>query len=173
MADYSQGKVYRLYIDGFEDICYIGSTVQELNDRLIDHRYNAGKETYQFASAVLFQDNNDVKIELLGSYNCTTKSELLIKEREWYNKFPNAININVPVCLSPEERRERQNACQLQCYYNNREHRLKTAQAWKEDNKERTKEYDKKRRAEKIKCPECQKEMTRGALSNHKNSVHK
>ena len=171
--DYSQGKVYKLYIPGLEEFCYIGSTVQELTDRLLDHKNNRSSGSYQFASEQLFQGENEVKIELLGLYNCSTRVELLIKEREWLDKFPNAINKNIPICVTPEERRERENACQLRCYYNNKEHRNKTAQEWKENNKDRTKAYDKEKRATKVKCDICEKEMTYGSLYNHKKSVHK
>jgi len=170
MADYQNGKVYLIFIDGMREQGYVGSTIIPLSDRLRAHRTSANSNSqYKFASCVFFQEGNDVKIELLEAYPCNSKQELLIRERYWFEQYPDRINKNPPI-LGDEERRERENACQLRCYYNNKDHRQANSKAWKEANKEQQRLYNKQKKAEKVICETCNKEITRGALPNHRKT---
>ena len=172
MSDYSEGKIYMIYIPGLEEYCYIGSTVQSLSDRLRRHKFTAQHpELYQFASHVFFQAGNEVHIKLLEAVDCETKTELLERERYWLDQYPEAINRKDPIC-DDVERHERRKAIRLQCYYNKREERMKKHREWIEQNKEKQKEYKKARGAEKLECPTCKKMLARHSMGAH-IKIHK
>lgn len=197
MGDYSQGKVYRIYNAGFEEFCYVGSTILALNERMRAHRCKAKSNAkYKFASQSLFEEGNTPVIELLEAYPCTSKEELLAKEREWLDKYPDAINKNPPL-LSEQERLEHSRAVALKCYYTKHEERKEANRKWKEANKEQQQEYNSRpevkekakenqraryaagyketrnaRKREKVSCPTCAKEMNRNSLPDHITRVH-
>ena len=145
MADYSSGKIYKLYVRGFENSCYIGSTIETLNMRFRKHKYNSKRvDKYQYASSSLFENDNDVVCELLENYPCESKQELLIRERYWLEQFPDAINKNPPI-LEMEERVEHQKGA-VERYAKTEKGqatRAKCKKNWDEANKEYVAEYDK------------------------------
>ena len=154
---YENGKIYRIYIEGVEDICYVGSTTIPLNDRLLAHKYSAkANRQYKFASAPLFEDGNDVAIELLEAYPCASKQELLAKETEWIRKFPEAINKN-PAVLSEEEKVEAVKNAMTKYITSEKgqETRKKCKKEWDAANKERIQQYNK---ANQAKALEMEKE---------------
>jgi hypothetical protein len=198
MADYSDAKVYKIYLAGLEEFCYIGSTIIPLNERLNAHRASARSNAkYKFASAPLFEEGNEPIIECLEEVDCETKEELLARERYWLDQFPECLNKKDPL-LDPAERHERAKATLLKCYYANREERMQKHKAWIESHKEQQAEYKRaKRRADpdatrakdkedyakrkekiaaakkvKAKCEECGKEMNKNSLWLHKKTVH-
>jgi hypothetical protein len=191
---YEDGKIYKIYVLGLEDFCYIGSTIIPLNDRLRCHRHAANNK-YKFASAPLFEEGNEVVIDLVEEYPCNTKQELLEREAYWILQYPEAINKNTPI-LTPEERHRRQKARTLAGYYKNREHNIAKHKEWIAANHEKIaaqraayapiqKEKGKlrealpenraKRNAAKkviATCELCQKEMNKNSLWEHKKRVH-
>jgi enoyl reductase-like protein len=201
MADYNSGKVYRIFVEGAEEFCYIGSTIQSLNSRLLRHKTTSVSAEYKCASAPLFEDDNNVIIELLEAYPCNSKQELLTKEAEWLLKFPEALNKNTPV-LDAEERHRRRKALCLKNYYEDKERRNKSSKEYKEANKQRIAEQraspdylahqnelrkirmtdpnyakvQKERMAAakkaKVICQHCQKEMNKNSLSDHIKRLH-
>ena len=195
MSDYNSGKVYKIFVEGADDLCYIGSTINTLTHRLSEHRYSAKSDAqYKFASAPFFQEGNNVLIELLEAYPCNSKQELLAKEAEWLLKFPEALNKTTPI-LDAEERHKRRNAICLKNYHDNREAKMKSHKEWVEANKEYIAEYSKTMRPinrekekeryangygearnakkkEKAKCDICDKEMNKNSIWTHKKSVH-
>ena len=77
---------------------YVGSTTIELKKRLSQHKnhyksYLNGKSKYVTSFKVI--ENNDCDIHLLGNYDLKDNSELLIKERYWFEKLNN-VNKNTP-----------------------------------------------------------------------------
>ena len=196
MSDYSNSKVYLIYISGLEEFGYIGSTTLTLPERLKAHKYSAKSDfKYKFASSALFEvEENEPEIKCLEEVSCDTKQELLERERYWLDQYPDAINKNTPL-LSDVERHERAKACLLKCYYNKRDERLIKMKEWKEANKEHIAEYHagrrdiiraqekarndagyKLKRAEakkvKVECPVCKKEMNKNSLWEHTKRVH-
>jgi len=202
MSDYSTGKIYKIFVEGADEFCYIGSTIITLTQRLSKHKSLALSDAqYKFASAPFFQEGNNVLIELLEDYPCNSKQELLTREAYWLLQFPEALNINTPI-LDAEERHKRANAICLKNYYENKEHRMKSHKEWLETNKEKiakqraTPEHlahesamRKKRmedpeyakilkekmaaiKKEKVECPVCKKIMNKNSLWTHTKSVH-
>jgi hypothetical protein len=176
---YSEGKIYKLYVLGAEEFPYIGSTICDLGRRFGLHKDQAKSETQKkTASSQMFQDDNEVVIELIEAFPCSTKIELETRERYWLQQFPDAININTPT----RTWRERWEA--------NKGHNLKKHREWLEANKEHTKEYmagrkdiskaqekarydagykEKRSEAKKVQveCPTCKKVMNKNSLWTH------
>ena len=202
MTDYSTGKIYKMWVEGAEECCYIGSTIQTLNDRFSHHQASARSNSqYKFASAPFFEEGNNVLITLLEDYSCNSKQELLAKEAEWLLKFPDAMNKSTPI-LDSEERHKRAKALCLKNYYEDRENRIAKNKQWKEEHKEeiatqraspafRAKEneahnarmanpeYAKAHKEKqsaikkaKVECPVCKKVMNRNSLWEHNKKVH-
>jgi hypothetical protein len=191
MSDYSTGKIYKIFVKGAEDLPYIGSTVSSLEQRLYMHRHQATSPTQKkSASCQMFEDGNDVEIQLLENYPCSSKLELEIRERYWLEQFPEAININTPTRTWKER------------WTNNKEHNLKKHKEWllahKEEiatqraspafrakeneahnarmaNPEYAKAFKEKQSAikkAKVECPVCKKVMNRNSLWEHNKKVH-
>ena len=198
MSDYSDAKVYKIYLAGLDEFCYIGSTIQTLPARFAKHRASAkSNNKYKFASAPLFEEGNEPIIECLEEVECETKEELLARERYWIDQYPECLNKKDPL-LDSIERHERAKATLLKCYYAKHEERKEKHRKWLEDNKEyhanqraekrkenleeaRAKDKEaRERRKEKIaeakkvkvKCEECGKEMNKNSLWTHKKTAH-
>lgn len=186
LADsYQRAKIYKLYIEGVEEVCYIGSTTLELNKRLDFHKnsvkYTSQKKT---VASCLFEEGNEVVIALVEDYPCQSKNELELRERYWIEQFPECVNKNIPTRGWKErwlKNRDELIAKHKEWVKNNQEH----IQEYKEKNKEKIKEQDKKRydegykelrnakKREKVKCTICEKEMNRNSINLHMKSVHK
>lgn len=185
--NYNNGKIYKLYITGIEDICYIGSTTETLSERLCKHRHQAFNDKQnKCVSHQLFQDNNEVVIELVEDYPCESKKELEERERFWIERYPDCINKNIPTRGWKER------------WYANHEHNLSKHREWLAKNKEYVSQKQKERRLanldearrkdrecrerrkeeanahkrEKVECPICKKMMNRNSVSDHKKRVH-
>jgi len=183
MTDYSLGKIYKLYAVGLEDACYIGSTTRSLAYRLGVHKAQNKPGQNKCASAALFEEGNEVVIELLEDFSCETKQQLEARERYWIEQFPDCINKNIPTRTWIER------------HMDNREKNLAYMKQYKQEHKEEMKAYQEankdKRRAqeleryangygevrnqrkkEKVECPECKKVMNKNSLWEHKWRIH-
>lgn len=96
MSDYKNGKIYEIVCNITGEV-YIGSTVQSLEERLCKHKC---KKTHTCTSKQII-DRGNYYIELLETYPCETKHELLLKETE-YQKNIKCIN-KVMACRSKQE----------------------------------------------------------------------
>jgi hypothetical protein len=79
---YANSKIYVLWCD--DEYYYIGSTINELNYRLRDHKQHSKK----FPNRKVYAHINtlgwdSVSIELLESFSCNSRKELLEKENEY------------------------------------------------------------------------------------------
>jgi len=72
---YSQSKIYQ--ITSSNGPAYIGATTTNLTTRLRRHRDKRD------STSVIHLDASDCKIELLEQFPCTSREELLWKEREY------------------------------------------------------------------------------------------
>jgi hypothetical protein len=103
MVNYQDGKIYK--ITGGNSLPYIGSTCVTLSRRLAKH--NTNKKCYKEKNILNncgsfdLLELEDCKIELIELFPCSSKRELEIRERYWFDLIPN-ININKPY-LSREE----------------------------------------------------------------------
>ena len=185
MSDYSQGKIYKIYIKGIEEVCYIGSTTRTLDERLYFHRHSAKtSEQTKCGSTALFEDGNEVEIALVEDFPCTSKLELETRERYWIEQFPDCVNKNIPTRGWKErweKNRDHNLAVHKEWVKNNSEHIAQYRAARKEietqQQKERYDAYYKEKRNERKKeraiCDICHKEMNKNSIWTHKNSVHK
>ena len=133
--DYKNGKIYVLRSHQTEDI-YIGSTISLLSKRLYEHKskfklWKNGKYPYMTAFELMKYD--DIYIELLQGYSCDSKMELQKREGEFIRSV-NCLNKNVAG---------------------------RTHKEWRDDNKEKKKEYNKEyREGHKDKIKEYIKEYS-------------
>jgi hypothetical protein len=138
MPNYSKGKIYKIYND---DLIYIGSTTQTLEQRLKDHLRFYKK--YKLVGGCRYTsydvlDKESYKIELIEDYNCNTKQELLLKEREWIEKTT-CVNKTIPIRTENENTKKEK-------YNNDAEYRqkiLKRNSDWLKNNKDSRREYTK------------------------------
>jgi antirestriction protein len=70
MPDYQKGKIYKLWSPQGNEI-YIGSTINPLSKRLGQHKADS-----RCRSKYLFENYDNVKIELIQEYPCNNKMEL-------------------------------------------------------------------------------------------------
>ena len=92
---YKQYKVYKI-TNSVSDKCYIGSTAQSLKDRMYSHRSSARKGLGSNTSSKLFDEDFDgCIIELIENYPCSSKQELLKRERYWIENS-NCVNERLP-----------------------------------------------------------------------------
>jgi len=106
-TDYSTGKIYRLVATGTEDV-YVGSTCATLERRLWHHNHTVVNPKQKKTTACkLYEGGRTVAIELIEDFPCTTKQELLVRERYWMEASPTAVNRNTPGGLGWKEARER------------------------------------------------------------------
>jgi len=181
------GRVYKIFVEGIEDICYIGSTTESLKARLSKHRCSANNlDLNQSASACFFQDDNTVLIKLVEEGPFESKHDMELRERYWIEQTPQATNKNIPTRGWKER------------WLANHEHNLAKHREWLAANTEHIKEYKsrpevkarvlqnakarydagyKEKRNEakraKVVCDVCGKEMNKNSLWTHKNSIHK
>jgi len=149
MPDYKKGKVYEIVcrITGEK---YIGSTIESLARRLVEHRCIKNK-----CSSRQIIERGDYYINLLEECSCENKEQLLKKEREWYNKIEGGcINLRRPY-INVEERKQ----LYIDCSKN-----------WQYNNKEKYKKYLNEKHREKITC-ECGIISTYGNLIRHRSSA--
>jgi len=93
--DYKQGQIYKLWSPDNLEMVYVGSTCQPLYQRLSQHKrgwkgWKTGKRYY--ASCDMFENCQEVKIELVELCPCNSKIELhrtegkYIREMDCINK---------------------------------------------------------------------------------------
>lgn len=104
---YSKGKIYKI-VDNAYNVCYYGSTVQTLSNRMAKHRidyynYKNGDKN-KFTTAFNIFDEYGIencKIELVEMFPCHNKDELRKKEGE-YIRQNSCVNKSIP-CRSKQE----------------------------------------------------------------------
>ena len=89
MADYSKGKIYKIF-NTIDDDIYVGSTVETLQKRFTRHRCCSTKQRTQHFR--IYQKMNDIGfdnfcIQLLEEYPCRDKTELNAREGHWIRQI--------------------------------------------------------------------------------------
>lgn len=97
MNEYANGKIYRLLC---RELVYYGSTIQTLKERLFAHK-GLGNNC---SSKILFELEDEVKIELVEEYPCNSKRELELREQYYISNFE-CINFQ-NAFLTTEERKK-------------------------------------------------------------------
>ena len=123
-----KGKIYRLFNS---ECCYIGSTKRDIEVRFKEHKYvynlwSKGKELW-VSSFILYEFDEEVKIQLLEEIEYEDRKELLKLERAYIDKYRDtAVNVLNPVGIDKKEYKSLWNK-------NNKEWKHQ----WYLDNKER------------------------------------
>jgi hypothetical protein len=182
------GRIYKVYVPGMEEFCYVGSTNGSLEFRFIAHQNSAKYDSQnRCRSCKLFEDGNEPVIELLEE-DLWTKEELITKEREWIGKFPDALNHNIPGRTWQERwqlNKDRNLALHKKWIENHKEEqaeykRLKreadlagAREKDKQSNQNRDKEKRNAWKSVKVTCSECNLIMSRNNFPTHKKNKHK
>tara|TARA_B100001094_G_scaffold290699_1_gene308487 strand:- start:155 stop:946 length:792 start_codon:yes stop_codon:yes gene_type:complete len=110
--DYSKGLIYGLFCkDPSIKECYIGSTV-DLSSRTRIHKCccnNSNNEHYNQFIYTFIRDNggwNNWQVIWLEDYPCNSKKELVKKEREVFDTYPNAVLNSYKPTVTEEEKKE-------------------------------------------------------------------
>lgn len=156
-----KGFVYRIS-SGDHDRVYYGSTTLPIEKRLKEHVkcYKAflsyPSNTKRWCSAFYLFDKGigTIKIELVREVEFETLNELRRIEGEVIKSDPNAVNVCIPG--RTREERLQNNSEQI-----NEKRRLKY-----QDQKQEISEMNKQR----IHCPDCGAEISKGHLSRHRNN---
>ena len=158
MNRYEHGKIYKIVDVGYNK-CYIGSTCEELSQRMARHRssymFYLKSKTHKSKSFDIFDEYGieNCKIEWIEDYPCNSKKELEAREGQ-YIEHTNCVN-RVMVGRTPHEYKQ---------YYNplNKD-KIKTGlKEWyertKEERKPKHKEYYESHKAEARERAKVQKE---------------
>ena len=141
MNRYSDSKIYCLW--GNDNYYYIGSTINELKNRLYDHKKHSqlfpDRKVYKHFNTLGW---NNVKIECLEEYSCADRNELLKKEDDYIKSVQNdsfCLNQN-SAFVTEEELLEKQ----AQYRKENRNIILEYKKAYRDTYKDRIAEYNRK-----------------------------
>lgn len=150
MPNYQNAKIYKLWTPKCNEI-YIGSTTKTLSTRLSQHKSQLDCE-----SKFLFENYDDVRIELIEKFPCGNKMELIRRESEY---------IRTTICLNKVIPDRTQKEYQQEYREANKEKILEKQKQYREANQETLNEKAK----EKVKC-ECGAYVSKSHLSLHKKT---
>lgn len=153
MPDYSKAQIYKIVVKNNPDaLCYVGSTVQTLNDRFLRHKRDASNPNIKkpCATKEMFSIYPPDKCEILPleNYSCNSKSELEERERYWLD------TIGRDKCFN----KNRPRATDIEKQEKNKE--------WMEENRDKINED----RKQKVDC-ECGAKVRKSGFSAHKLTV--
>jgi hypothetical protein len=130
MADYKNGKIYKLVNDETDDE-YYGSTIQTLKDRFSDHKYTYTRYLNgkcEYTTSFEISKYKSCRIELVENFPCNSKYELEVRESYYIRNFK-CVNSRIP------------RRTQHEYYQDNREKILQYHEEYYQDNKEKYNEY--------------------------------
>ena len=176
MVNYQNGKIYEI-ICNITGERYVGSTIQKLCQRIREHKNNALNIKRQSCSSKQIIIKGNYYINLLESYPCNSREELLKKEREWFEKLPNINKVN-PYQSKEEKREYLKNYCidnedklkenRSKYQKNNFEILKKKKEEYRNNNLEKVKEQEKQCRIKRI---EKKKEYDKNYRINNSNKI--
>ena len=188
--NYNQGKIYKIVCNITNEI-YIGSTIQDLNNRLASHKIRKSCMSKQII------ERGDYEIILIKNYPCNSKYELEEEEAK-YIRENECINKTIPHRTRKEWREENKekiieykkeyyednkekiNKKTNEYYKNNKEKIVEQKKTFYENNKEKqlqikkkyyedNKEVINKQRKEQVLC-ECGILTSKNHISRHRKS---
>lgn len=180
---YKDGKIYKITND-IDDEVYIGSTIQSLNDRWINHKSEM-INIEKYPNSKLYTKIRELgvehfKIELIEEYSCENLEELKQKEQQWIRTH-GTLNYHLPGRTRKqywEENKEKIIEVEKQYYETNKEQILEKKKIYRQNNIDKIREFDRHRpnkqeRNEKSKqlyqC-ECGAITTKGHKARHNKS---
>ena len=146
---YKNGKIYQIVCNITNEV-YIGSTKAYLSERMSKHR---DKHTTFDCISKQIIDRGDYDMELIETYPCRNKSELLWRER-YYMETMKCININRPIITEEERKQLKHNS-----YEKNKERNAPIQKAREQLPENRVKQKERRDKPEnKKKKYECDKQ---------------
>ena len=140
MNRYEHGKIYKIVDNGYNK-CYVGSTCESLSQRMARHRKDYSrylKETYPTVITVflIFDEFGieNCKIDLIETYPCRTKEELLQREGHYIQTLE-CVNKTV-VGRSKEEKKEIRKSKRREEYLTNKDNVKEKAKEYYQNNRE-------------------------------------
>ena len=133
MPDYSKGKIYKIWDSGFNK-CYIGSTCEELSQRMARHRIDyiyclKGTRHYLYSFKLFDEFGLDnCKIVWEEDYPCKNRQELISRE---------AYHIRNTDCVN----KRIDGRSKKQYNEDNKERMSEIKREYRENHKEETQEY--------------------------------
>ena len=135
-SKYSNGKIYKIKSNQTEKF-YIGSTINDLKLRLIQHKthykcFQEGKRNFVASFEIIIF--NDVSIELIEKFSCNSKKELLKREGEIIKQYlqdGNILNKNIAGRSDKEYREQNKDKINeymkayMKVYYNKNKDKIK------------------------------------------------
>jgi group I intron endonuclease len=97
--NFQNSKIYKVFSTVSQDI-FVGSTTGDLKSKLLSHKSLAKKNPQAGSNAKLHTAMNTLgsnlfQIELLESFTCENKAQMLTKEREYIQQLQPAYNTNI------------------------------------------------------------------------------
>ena len=139
---YQNGKIYKIVSADYSK-CYVGSTCEELCQRMARHRYmynqhsKRGKESYRSANKLFDEFGvENCKIEWIEDYPCNSKKELGAREG-YYQQQIDCINKRIEGRTDKEYREQ------------NAEYEKERHKQYYEENKDKIKAYNKANKEKK------------------------
>lgn len=175
MVNFTSSKIYKI-IDNTNGNIYIGSTTNTLSRRLSEHKshykqYLEGKRRNCKSYDILANGDYDI-ILLEKCENITSKDELHARERHYIDTLE-CVNKNIPGRTKKEyyQNNKEEIKEKVKEYYEDNREKIKQYQKeyikeWYEMNKEQLKQYA----SEKLLCPHCLCEFSRGNKTHHQRS---
>ena len=183
-SKFNKAKIYKITDVNYTK-SYIGSTCEELSQRMARHRYmynqhtNRGKESYRSAN-ILFDEFgiNNCKIELIEEYNCSNLMEL--HRREGFHIQNNdCVNKRIEGRTDAEYRKQNEayEKERHKTYYENNKDKRKEwvnknkdyISQWQKEYNQKNKEQIQAKKSEKYTCG-CGSVLRRGGKSEHRKS---
>jgi len=150
MNKYQNGKIYKLVDEN--DLWYIGSTIQTLNNRLCKHHNRPSCMSRHLVNPT---------IHLIEDYPCSNKRELEMREQYYLNKYRDKCINYQNAFTSQEEKKEKQKIYKEEF----KEYRLKKTKEYYIKNKKELLEHQR----QKVEC-ECGMILSRHNLPRHRKS---
>jgi hypothetical protein len=168
MANYQQGKIYKLISSETNDV-YVGSTCKSLKERMINHKamYKQSSVAQKKLNMTAFKllKYNDCDIELIEDYPCDSRKELERREGEIIKNMDDCINKNIAGRNGKEYREDHPNEIKTlrdNWYIKNPE--------YNKDYYDKNKDKNKDKLYAREECKNCGKLISHVNMSKHKKS---
>ena len=149
--------------------CYIGSTIQTLNNRKAQH-----KKKLNCTSKILFDEYGFDNCIFTVLEECTT-DQRFERERYYIENTLNIVNIKIPTRTPNEyynDNKDKINEYRTKWNIDNKDKNYNTKQLYYKNNKSKLLEKSKLYSSVRIICDICLKEMIQGSLLRHKKRHH-
>ena len=173
--------IYKIWKDNKDEV-YIGST-SNFKTRMRQHKCKCNNEKSKEYNYFIYQyirqngDWEEFNKEIIFECVVEDKSEKLKIEGEWIKKYEKTLNkYNSYGCKDIKENNKKyREKNKEKIKYINKEYYEQNKDKLKEEMKEyyeKNKDKIKEKAKQKVKCPECNKELTKGNLTRHIKSKH-